>query len=122
MEGSARPFVDLGHFTRTASPIPETSAEKSATLTTNLLLAMGRSLGYEFDEVQIKKGVYYPMGLGSVEQEQHALRRLLLEVLLGKRRIPVGVFEDKFPPITVLRDAGAEQLIDEPPTVKKLSG
>ena len=83
---------------------------------------MGRSLGYEFDEVQIKKGVYYPMGLGSVEQEQHALRRLLLEVLLGKRRIPVGVFEDKFPPITVLRDAGAEQLIDEPPTVKKLSG
>lgn len=90
-------FGDLGQSTA----VSETSAEKTATLTTNLLLAMGRSLGYDFDEVQIKKGAYYPMGLGNVEQEQHALRRGLLDVLQGKRRIPVGVFEDRFPSITL---------------------
>ena len=58
-------FVDLGQFTRSGTPFPPTSEEKSATLITNLLLAMGKSLGYDFDEVQIKKGAYYPMGLGN---------------------------------------------------------
>ncbi|MGO9263466.1 MAG: DUF6680 family protein [Candidatus Binataceae bacterium] len=115
-------FYDLGEFNRTGAIIPQTSIEKSATLTASLLLAMGKSLGYEFDEVQIKKGAYYPMGLGNVEQEQHALRRLLLDVLLGKRRVPVAVFEDKFPPITLQPDIEAEKLLEETPPMKKLSG
>jgi hypothetical protein len=114
-------FFDLGEITRSGVPISQISIEKSATLTAALLLAMGKSLGYDFDEVQIKKGAYYPMGLGNVEQEQHAVRRLVLDVLLGKRRIPVGIFEDKFPPITV-RDTEAEKLMEVLPPVKKLSG
>lgn len=77
------------------------AAEKTASLTTALLIAMGRCLGYDFNEVQIKKGAYYPMGLGNVEEEQHAVRRGVLDVLQGRRRIPVGIFEDRFPPITV---------------------
>ena len=68
---------------------------------TSLLLAMGNCLGYDFDEVHVKKGAYYPKGLGNVEEEQHALRRGLLDVIGGKRRIPVGVFEEKFPALSI---------------------
>ncbi len=64
-------------------------------------MAMGRCLGYDFDEVLVKKGSYYPTGLGDVEAEQHAIRRGVLNVLSGRGRIPVGIFEEKFPPITL---------------------
>jgi len=82
-------------------PDSDTLVEKSTQLMANLLLAMGRGLGYDFDEVLVKKGSYYPTGLGNVEKEQHAIRRGVLNVLNGKGRIPVGIFEDKFPPITI---------------------
>ena len=94
--------VLLDHFGELGkTPLPPNADEKTATLTTNLLLAMGKCLGYDFDEVQIKKGAYYPMGLGNVEQEQHSVRRGILDVLAGRRRIPVGIFEDKFPAINL---------------------
>jgi hypothetical protein len=75
--------------------------DKVATLTADLLIAMSKSLGYEFDPVQIKKGVYHPIGLVNMEQESHDLRRKVLDLLSGGRRLPVAVFEDKFPPITM---------------------
>ena len=112
--------VLLDHYydlTKAKDPGSDTLVEKSTQLRANLLLAMGRCLGYDFDEVLIKKGSYYPTGLGNVEAEQHAIRRGVLNVLSGKSRIPVGVFEDKFPPITL------EPLEIEPPNpeVRKLS-
>lgn len=86
----------------------------------NLLAAMGKALGYDdFDKVYLKKGAYYPEFLGNVEIEQHALRRSLLELLAGKRRIPVGVLEDKFPEIN-LPDLQIEELSAMEP--KKLKG
>jgi hypothetical protein len=96
--------IFLDHYTDLNSakdPGSETLVEKGRQLRANLLMAMGRSLGYDFDEVLVKKGSYYPTGLGDVEAEQHALRRGLLNVLSGKGRIPVGVFEEKFPAITL---------------------
>jgi hypothetical protein len=74
--------------------------ERSNELLSELLVKMGSSLGYSFDKVYVKKGVYYPEGLGDMEQEQHALRKGLLNVLAGKASLPVAVFEQKFPPIT----------------------
>jgi hypothetical protein len=73
--------------------------EKSNELNAALLSAMGKVLGYNFDKVYLKKGGYYPEFLGNMEQEQHQLRRLLLEVLdgTGRRKIPVATFETKFP-------------------------
>ena len=91
-------YVDLG---RATDPNTDALNERSTTLKTNLLMTMARCLRYKFDEVQIKKGVYYPTGLGNVEAEQHAIRRGVLNVLSGKARIPVGIFEDKFPAITL---------------------
>jgi len=77
------------------------AADKSTELNAVLLAAMGKALGYSFDKVYLKKGAYYPEFLGNVELEQHALRRALLDLFAGKRRIPVGVFEEKFPEIKV---------------------
>jgi hypothetical protein len=83
--------------------------EQVGELTAVMLAAMGKALGYDFDKVYLKKGVYYPEFLGNVELEQHALRRSFLELLAGKRRIPVGVLQDKFPDIN-LPDLGIEEL------------
>jgi len=94
--------------------------EKSRELTAELLQAMGKCLGYDFDKVQVKKGAYYPEGLVNTEQEQHAVRRGILDVLQGKRRIPVGVFEDRFPPIN-LPEISEEEL-PPPNAPKKLLG
>jgi len=62
-----------------------------------------------------------------VEQEQHALRRALLDVLEGRRRIPVGLFEDKFPDITLNAEEVAGDLPPAPEArklvePKKLNG
>ncbi len=91
-------YVDL---TRAKEPNSDTLIEKGTQLRANLLMAMGQCLGYDFDEVLVKKGSYYPTGLGDVEAEQHAIRRGVLNVLSGRGRIPVGIFEEKFPPITL---------------------
>ena len=91
-------YVDL---TSAKEPNSETLTEKSTQLRANLLMAMGQCLGYDFDEVLVKKGSYYPTGLGDVEAEQRAIRRGVLNVLSGKGRIPVGIFEEKFPPIAL---------------------
>lgn len=115
--------VLLDHFGDLAGPtVPPNSAEKTAALTASLLLAMGKCLGYDFDEVEIKKGAYYPMGLGNVEQEQHALRRGLLELLAGRKRIPVGVFEDRFPEITLHAEPPAQRELRPEPPVRELRG
>jgi hypothetical protein len=83
------------HFQNySASANPE---EKAAALRASLLLAMGRCLGYDFDEVYLKKGAYLPELHGSIELELHSIRRELLQVLEGKRRLPVAVFEQRFP-------------------------
>jgi hypothetical protein len=121
-------FADIGNLTRAGTPLPPNTTEKSATLATTLLLAMGKSLGYEFDEVQIKKGAYYPQGLGDVEQEQNALRRALLDLLEGKRRMPVALFEDRFPEVVKLPEITVDKVVppkELPPPeypVKKLPG
>jgi len=91
-------YVDLS---RAAEPNSPALVEKSIQLRANLLSSMGKCLGYDFDEVQIKKGSYYPTGLEDVEKEQHAIRRGVLNVLSGKGRIPVGIFEEKFPAISL---------------------
>jgi hypothetical protein len=75
--------------------------EKSNDLNAVLLAAMGKSLGYDFDKIYLKKGGYYPEFLMNVEMEQHSLRRQLLEILdgTGRRKVPISVFEQRFPDI-----------------------
>jgi hypothetical protein len=74
--------------------------EKSTDLLAEMLMKMGRGLGYSFDKVYIKKGFYYPEGLGSIEAEEHALRRSVLALLSGNgMKLPVAVFSQDFQPL-----------------------
>jgi hypothetical protein len=75
--------------------------ENRRTLTAALLAAMGKCLGYEFDEVYLKRHAYQPKGHGQVEEEQHELRGLLLQVLRNDRRIPIALFPDDLRPIVL---------------------
>lgn len=58
-------------------------------LLVDLLYAMGRSLGYNFNKVELKNGTYSPMVHGRIEDEQARLREMILEILEGKRVIPI---------------------------------
>jgi hypothetical protein len=75
--------------------------DKVTDLTATMLESMGKSLGYDFERVTIKKGAYYPELHGNIEKEQHAIRKSLLEILdgTGRRKLPVAVFEQRFPDV-----------------------
>jgi hypothetical protein len=76
--------------------------ETAANLLAELLVKMGKGLGYDFDKVYVKKAWYFPEGLGNIEQEQHALRKTLLNLLSGQgAKLPVAVFTQDFQPIAV---------------------
>jgi len=77
------------------------AGDKAFELNATLLASMGEALGYGFDEVYVKRGAYYPEGLGDVEMEQHTLRKQFLELLDGRgtRKLPVAIFEQRFPDI-----------------------
>lgn len=79
--------------------------ENSRTLTATLLAAMGKCLGYDFDEVYLKRHAYQPEGHGKLEEEQHELRGLLLQVLRNDRRIPMAIFPDDLRAIILPPDA-----------------
>lgn len=66
-------------------------AEKRAELLVELLYVMGQSLGYDFDKTQIKNGTYAPIAHGRIEEENEAMRSLALELLQGKRALPLFV-------------------------------
>jgi len=103
----------LDHFQDMAQPNrnAETDAERRRELTAELLVRMGKSLGYDFDKVYIKKSAYYPQFLVDVETEQHLVRKGILSLLKGHSRLPVAMFEEKFPAITL----AAEAVVPEPP-------
>lgn len=66
-------------------------SEKSVELLARVLIAMGQSLGYEFDEVHIKKGIYFPQAHGDMDLEIRAIRRGLAQVLFGDRALKMEV-------------------------------
>lgn len=65
--------------------------EKGDELFTSMLYALAQHLGYEFDEVQLKRDCYRPIAHGNIENEQHRLRQGLVDVLDGKKSIPMAV-------------------------------
>jgi hypothetical protein len=79
----------------------KSDVDRSNDLLAEMLMRMGKGLNYDFDKVYIKKGFYYPEGLGNIEAEQHALRRGLLALLSGKgMKLPVAIFTQDFQPLS----------------------
>ena len=61
----------------------------------DLLKKMGRSLGYEFDQVDLEKNIYAPLAHSSIGQENDEIRRRLLYLLRGEKSLPMEIV--KFP-------------------------
>jgi hypothetical protein len=71
--------------------------DRGEQLLTLLLYQMSKALGYDFDEVQLKRDCYRPIAHGDLEDDQHKLRKALLEVLAGQRPLPIVQYEAKKP-------------------------
>src|SRR5690606_38052626 len=70
-------------------------AEKKNDQLSDLLYEMGVSLGFDFDKVHIKKAGYIPQAYADQENEQGFIRRQVVDILLGKKAIPMAV--ESFP-------------------------
>lgn len=92
----------LDHFTNDKGKVD--FADRTQELTTALLSKISTALGFEFNEVYLKRHSYYPQLHSSIEQEQAELRKLLLELLRTNRRLPVAIFEERFPDLSTRTD------------------
>lgn len=70
---------------------PEAWNIRKIDLLVDLLHTMARSLGYHFDKVHIKRSAYFPKGHGEIEEEHTAIRKSLVEILSGKKSLPMHV-------------------------------
>lgn len=70
---------------------PEQWAVKRVDLLVELLHKMAQVLDYDFDKTHIKNSSYSPVAHGNIEDEQKALGAGLIQVLEGKRPIPMAV-------------------------------
>jgi hypothetical protein len=66
-------------------------SQRNQDLLADLLYDMSIAVGYDFDKVQIKRGIYSPRGHANMELEFEAIRRLLIDVLAGHRTLPMDV-------------------------------
>ncbi|MGC1105125.1 MAG: DUF6680 family protein [Candidatus Acidiferrales bacterium] len=66
-----------------------------------LLYEMSQRVGPKLEKLSIETEVYLPTMFNTIEAQQTAIRQQILEVLDGRdtRKIPVAVFEQKFPDI-----------------------
>jgi hypothetical protein len=82
------------YFEHLSKPVAVTPnwEEKRQELLYELLLLMSKYLGYDFDEVEIKK-VYAPQGHAALESDQEIIRRGLVGLFKGDIAIPVSIVE-----------------------------
>lgn len=89
---SWKTYLDhLGNFPKDDEKAQPVWSDKMADLLAKLLQEMGKSLGYEFDEVHIKKGIYSPEAHARVEDENMLLRKGLLRLLYGDGSLKMDV-------------------------------
>lgn len=84
-----------------------------------LLHAMGTAVNYEFDKTHIRRSAYFPRGHGELERDQQAIRRAVVDLLEGRRSLPIWVLNDgrSRPPDQPLPVVTPEQAaLPSPPT------
>jgi hypothetical protein len=57
----------------------------------DLLEALSAALGYQFNRVEISKGIYKPRGHGQAEIRQEMMQHAFLELLFGNRALKMAV-------------------------------
>ncbi|MBU6418355.1 MAG: hypothetical protein KGQ79_01335 [Proteobacteria bacterium] len=68
-----------------------THFEKGTGLLISLLKAMGKSLGYDFNDVSLKRGVYFPQGHVDESTDQLAIRQGLAKLMKGEKPLDIKV-------------------------------
>jgi hypothetical protein len=100
------------YFDHLNTPYPEKEndnwARRAEDCFVKLLTEMAAVLGYVFDEVQIRRGIYAPRAHEEAESDSLVIRRSLAEILSGKRVIPVYVV----PPITPAAQVASAKAVD----------
>ena len=93
---SWKTYLDhLSNFPKEDEKVQPVWSDKMADLLAKLLQEMGKSLGYDFDEVHIKKGIYSPEAHSRVENENILLRRGLIRILYGDASLKMDI--ENFP-------------------------
>src|SRR3546814_685222 len=87
--------------------------ERRIDLLTALLIAMGKVLGYEFDEVHVKKGIYAPEAHGRLETETELLRRVFLDLLYGNAELKMKVTSFPVSEQTLIEQDAIREAIQE---------
>lgn len=70
---------------------PDQWGVKRVDLLVELLFHMGLALNYDFDKTQIRNGTYSPVAHGKIENQQEAIRQGVIDILEGKRVLPMHV-------------------------------
>jgi len=70
---------------------PEQWGVRRIDLLVELLYNMAQVLNYDFDKIHIKNSSYSPVAHANVEEQQETMRRGLIEVLEGKRPVPMFI-------------------------------
>lgn len=83
-------YLDLLNTTNLSS---EQWATKRVDLLVELLHKMALVLNYDFDKTHIKNSSYAPKAHGELDSQQDALRRMTIELLEGKRSLPVAAYD-----------------------------
>ncbi len=66
-------------------------SDREAEMHAALLHKMGKAVGYDFDEVHLKKAVYFPKGHGQAEAHNLFIRNSVVDLFLGKKVLPIWV-------------------------------
>jgi hypothetical protein len=74
------------------SPADQAWNERRNTLLANLLVEMGKQLGFKFDTTHVTSEVYRPQYHGNVQVELDLIRAGVLQIIQGDRKFPVQLF------------------------------
>lgn len=81
----------LGHYPKDDEKQQPIWADRRVDLLSNLLMQMGQSLGYTFDEVHVKRGIYAPEAHAQFETEDRLIRSGLVRLLYGDASLKMDV-------------------------------
>jgi hypothetical protein len=92
----------LDHLNTDSTKDPMTWSNKGAELIVELLLEMATRVRFQTEKPRIEREIYLPQLFNTIETEQNALRQWLLELLdgTGRRKLPIAMFEQRFPDVT----------------------
>lgn len=94
-------IANLGRAMPDAQPAIDAFIRERRDLFFDLLHEIAKDVGFNLDKRDLERAAYVPAGWENEQAEQQALRRFMLEMLDGRRGLPVSQFlpqGNQFPP------------------------